>query len=51
MEVTEGTGGAIAPNVSVAAEQFVKTGSPQEAQAMGALTLTNIIDNAIKGLG
>jgi hypothetical protein len=51
MEVTEATGGAIAPNVSVAAEQFVKTGSPQEAQAMGALTLTNIIDNAIKGLG
>ena len=51
MEVAEGTGGAIAPNVSVAAEQFVKTGSPEEAQAMGALTLTNIIDNAIKGLG
>jgi hypothetical protein len=51
MEVTEGTGGAIAPNVSVAAEQFVKTGAPEEAQAMGALTLTNIIDNAIKGLG
>jgi hypothetical protein len=51
MEVTEGTGGAIAPNAAVAAEQFVKTGSPQEAQAMGALTLTNIIDNAIKGLG
>lgn len=51
MEVTEATGGAVPPNVSVAAEQFVKTGSPQEAQAMGALTLTNIIDNAIKGLG
>lgn len=51
MEITEATGGAIAPNVSVAAEQFVKTGSPEEAQAMGALTLTNIIDNAIKGLG
>lgn len=51
MEVTEGTGGVIAPNAAVAAEQFVKTGSPQEAQAMGALTLTNIIDNAIKGLG
>jgi hypothetical protein len=51
MEVTEGTGGAIAPNASVAAEQFVKTGAPEEAQAMGALTLTNIIDNAIKGLG
>jgi hypothetical protein len=51
MEVTEATGGAIAPNASVAAEQFVKTGAPGEAQAMGALTLTNIIDNAIKGLG
>jgi hypothetical protein len=51
MEVTEGTGGAIAPNASVAAEEFVTTGAPGEAQAMGALTLTNIIDNAIKGLG
>ena len=51
MEVTEATGGAIAPNASVAAEQFVQTGAPEEAQAMGALTLTNIIDNAIKGLG
>ena len=51
MEVTEATGGAIAPNAAVAAEQFVTTGAPEEAQAMGALTLTNIIDNAIKGLG
>ena len=51
MEVTEGIGGAVAPNAAVAAEQFVQTGAPEEAQAMGALTLTNIIDNAIKGLG
>lgn len=51
METVEGMGGAIAPNVSVAAEQFVRTGAPEESTAMGALTLTNIIDNAIKGLG
>lgn len=51
METTEATGGAIAPNVQVAAQQFVEAGAPEEAQAMGALTLTNIIDNAIKGLG
>lgn len=51
MEVTEGMGGAITPNAQVAAQQFVESGSPEEAQAMGALTLTNIIDKAIKGLG
>lgn len=51
METAEAMGGAVTPNASVAAEQFVKTGAPGESTAMGALTLTNIIDKAIKGLG
>lgn len=40
-----------APNVSVAAEQAVTAAAPAEAAAMGALTLTNIFDDMIKGLG
>jgi hypothetical protein len=51
MEMAEATGGAVTPNVNVAAQQFVQTGAPEESTAMGALTLTNIIDKAIKGLG
>jgi len=50
-EVTEAQGGAIAPNISVAAEEAARAAAPEEADAMGALTLTNIFDNMIKGLG
>jgi hypothetical protein len=31
--------------------EAVEAGNPDEAAAMGALQLTNIIDQAIKGLG
>jgi hypothetical protein len=51
MEVSEATGGQSAPSAQVAAMEAVEAGNPDEAAAMGALQLTNIIDQAIKGLG
>jgi hypothetical protein len=51
MEVSEATGGQAAPSAQVAAMEAVEAGNPDEAAAMGALQLTNIIDQAIKGLG
>lgn len=51
MEVSEATGGEAAPSAQVAAMEAVEAGNPDEAAAMGALQLTNIIDQAIKGLG
>lgn len=50
-EVSEAQGGAFTPSASVAAEQAVMAAAPEEADAMGALTLTNIFDSMIKGLG
>lgn len=50
-EMIEGGGGATAPTASVAAEQAVMSAAPAEARAMGALSLTNIFDSVIKGLG
>jgi hypothetical protein len=50
-EVSEATGGQAAPSAQVAAMEAVEAGNPDEAAAMGALQLTNIIDQAIKGLG
>jgi hypothetical protein len=50
-EVSEATGGQVAPSPQVAAMEAVEAGNPDEAAAMGALQLTNIIDQAIKGLG
>lgn len=50
-EINEAGGGAFAPTASVAAEQAVMGAAPAEAQAMGALSLTNIFDSVIKGLG
>lgn len=51
METTEAYGGAAAPSVQTAATQAVEAAAPDEAAAMGALQLTNIIDSAIKELG
>ena len=51
MEVGEAMGGAAAPSVQTAAVQAVESAAPDEAAAMGALQLTNIIDSAIKELG
>ena len=51
MEVTDAMGGAAAPSVQTAATQAVEAAAPDEAAAMGALQLTNIIDSAIKELG
>jgi hypothetical protein len=50
-EINEAGGGAFAPTASVAAEAAVMAAAPDEAQAMGALNLTNIFDSVIKGLG
>jgi hypothetical protein len=50
-EVSEARGGQAAPSAQVAAMEAVEAGNPDEAAAMGALQLTNIIDQAIKGLG
>ena len=50
-EVSEAMGGAAAPTAATAAEQAVTAAAPDEAAAMGALTLTNIFDDMIKGLG
>lgn len=51
MEVTEANKGATAPAATTAAKQAVRRVAGPEADAMGALTLANIIDSAIKGLG
>ena len=51
MEVTDAMGGAAAPSVQTAATQAVEAAAPDEAAAMGALQLTNIIDISIKELG
>ena len=51
MEVGEAMGGAAAPSVQTAAQMAVEAAAPDEAAAMGALQLTNIIDSAIKELG
>ena len=50
-EINEARGGAFAPSASVAAQEAVTSAAPDEAQAMGALSLTNIFDSVIKGLG
>ena len=50
-EVADAMGGAAAPSAQVAAEQAATAAAPDEAAAMGALTLTNIFDDMIKGLG
>lgn len=50
-EMTEAMGGATAPTAAVAAQQAATAAAPDEAAAMGALTLTNIFDDMIKGLG
>jgi hypothetical protein len=41
----------MAPSVQTAATQAVEAAAPDEAAAMGALRLTNVIDSAIKELG
>lgn len=51
MEVGEAMGGAAAPSIQTAATMAVENAAPDEAAAMGALQLTNIIDSAIKELG
>ena len=50
-EMAEAAGGAFAPTASVSAEQAVTAAAPAEAQAMGALSLTSVFDDVIKGLG
>jgi hypothetical protein len=50
-EVNQAMGGAMAPSVQTAATQAVEAAAPDEAAAMGALRLTNVIDSAIKELG
>jgi hypothetical protein len=50
-EVVEAMGGAAAPSVQTAALQAVEAASPDEAAAMGALQLANIMDKKIKALG
>lgn len=51
MEVAEGRGGEAAPSVQTAAMEQIEATNPDEVAAMGALQLTNIIDQKIKGLG
>jgi hypothetical protein len=50
-EVNQAMGGAMAPSVQTAATEAVEAAAPDEAAAMGALRLTNVIDSAIKELG
>lgn len=50
-EVSDAMGGAAAPSVQTAATEAVEAAAPDEAAAMGALRLTNVIDSAIKELG
>jgi len=49
MEITEAMGGVRAPNLAVAAEQQVQKQFGPEAQAVGALSLFDILDRKIKG--
>ena len=49
MEITEATGGVRAPRLDVAAEQQVQQQFGPEAQAVGALSLFDILDRKIKG--
>ena len=49
MEIKEGMGGVRAPNIGVAAEQQVQQQFGPEAQAVGALSLFDILDRKIKG--
>ena len=49
MEIKEGMGGVRAPNIGVAAEQQVQQQFGPEAQAVGALSLFDILDKKIKG--
>lgn len=51
MEVAEARGGEAAPSVQAAAMEQIEATNPEEAAAMGALQLVNIIDQKIKGLG
>lgn len=50
-EVSAAYGGPEAPQASVAAQEAVTAAAPDEADAVGALSLTNIFDDMIKGLG
>ena len=50
MEVAEQTGGATAPTAQTAAIQAVEAAAPEEAAAMGALTLAELMDRRIKEL-
>ena len=49
MEITEAMGGVRAPRLDVAAEQQVQQQFGPEAQAVGALSLFDILDRKIKG--
>ena len=49
-KVTEATGGARAPDVSVAAQAYASNQFGPEAQATSALSLFDIMDKKIKGL-
>lgn len=51
MEITEATGGAAAPSAAVAAQKAVEAAAPEEAAAMGALRLAELMDRRIKELG
>jgi len=51
MEVGEAMGGAAAPSVQTAALQAAEAAAPDEAAAMGALQLAQLMDQSIKGLG
>lgn len=51
MEVTEAMGGAATPSAGVAAQQAVEAAAPEEAAAMGALRLAELMDRRIKELG
>lgn len=50
-EMNEAAGGAFAPSATVAAQEAVMAAAPDEAKAMGALSLADIFDKTIKGLG
>ena len=50
-EIREAQGGATAPSPSVAAEEQIMGNQGAEAQAVGFLSLANIMDRAIKELG
>lgn len=50
-EVAEARGGAAAPSVQTAALQAAEAAAPDEAAAMGALQLTQLMENALKELG